>query len=99
MKDADMYSLFVGLLASLLKGIKKRLKLRGLIIAGTTGALLSYGTLGILEMFMEGVDMRTVILCAFAVGWVANEITDVLDEIVKDAYDVVLLWFKSKLKK
>lgn len=99
MKDADMYSLFVGLLASILKGIKKRLKIRGLIIAGVTGGLLSYGTLGILEMFMNGVDMRTVILCAFAVGWVANEITDVLDEVVKDAYDIVLAWFKSKFKK
>lgn len=96
MKDADMYSLGVGLVASVLKGIKKKLKIRPLIIAGITGALLSYGTLGALEFFMADVSLRTAILSAFIVGWVANEITEVLDDLVKDLYDIFLFWIRSR---
>lgn len=99
MENADITTLIVGLIASILKGIKKRFKLRGLIIAGISGATLAYGTLGALEFFMEGVDIRTAILSAWIVGWVANEITEVLDEIVKDLYEVILAWVKTKFKK
>lgn len=98
-ENHDLLSLFVGLIASIMKGIKKRLSLRLIVIAGISGALLSFGTLGVLEYFLTDIDVRTAILASFIVGWIANEITEVLDDAVKDAYDIIHIWFKSKFKK
>ena len=98
-ENTDLFSLGVGLIASLMKGIKKKLKMRPLIIAGVSGAILSWGTLGVLEFFMHNMDMKIVILTSFIVGWIANEITEVLDDVVKDAYDVLHAWFRNKFNK
>ena len=95
----DITSLIVGLTASIMKGLKKRLKLRTLIIAGISGGLLSYGSIGLLEMFLDKFDERTVILCSFIVGWIANEITEILDDFVKDFYDILIQKIKEKIKK
>jgi len=98
-ENTDLFTLAVGLIASIMKGIKKKLNLRLLIIAGVSGAILSWGTLGVLEYFMSDMDIKVAILTSFIVGWIANEITEVLDEIVKDAYDVLHAWFKDKFSK
>ena len=64
-----------------------------------TGGVLAWGTLGIIDMFFGQLEPKVIMLVSFAVGWVANEITDVLDDTIKDAYELVKQWAKSKLKK
>jgi len=98
-ENTDLFSLGVGLIASLLKGIKKRLKMRPLIVGTISGAILAWGTLGVVEFFMHDLDLKIVILVSYIAGWVASEITDVLDESVRDAYDIIHAWFKSKFNK
>lgn len=95
-ENTDLFSIAVGLCASIMKGIKKKLKSRPLIIAGISGAIMAYGTLGALEYFIDGLTMRTAVLISFVVGWVASELTELLDDIVKDCYDIFLAWMKSR---
>jgi hypothetical protein len=97
--NTDLWAVLVGTTASLMKGLKRKLKAQQLIIALITGGVLAWGTLGIIDMFFGELEPKVIMLVSFAVGWVANEITDVLDDTIKDAYELVKQWAKSKLKK
>jgi hypothetical protein len=97
--NTDLWAVLVGTTASLMKGLKRKLKAQQLIIALITGGVLAWGTLGIIDMFFGQLEPKVIMLVSFAVGWVANEITDVLDDTIKDAYELVKQWAKSKLKK
>lgn len=98
-ENTDLWAVLVGTTASLMKGLKRKLKAQQLIIALITGGVLAWGTLGIIDMFFGQLEPKVIMLVSFAVGWVANEITDVLDDTIKDAYELVKQWAKSKLKK
>ena len=97
--NTDLWAVLVGTTASLMKGLKRKLKAQQLIIALITGGVLAWGTLGIIDMFFGQLEPKVIMLVSFAVGWVANEITDFLDDTIKDAYELVKQWAKSKLKK
>lgn len=97
--NTDLWAVLVGTTASLMKGLKRKLKAQQLIIALITGGVLAWGTLGIIDMFFGELEPKVIMLVSFAVGWVANEITDVLDDTIKDAYELVKQWAKSKIKK
>lgn len=97
--NTDLWAVLVGTTASLMKGLKRKLKAQQLVIALITGGVLAWGTLGIIDMFFGELEPKVIMLVSFAVGWVANEITDVLDDTIKDAYELVKQWAKSKLKK
>lgn len=97
--NLDLWAIMVGILASLLKGIKNKLASRELIIAGIIGGLLAWGTLGIIDFLFGNQDPRIIMLVSFSVGWIANELTDVLDQVVKDAYALLYDYIKSKLNK
>ena len=97
--NTDLWAVLVGTTASLMKGLKRKLKAQQLVIALITGGVLAWGTLGIIDMFFGQLEPKVIMLVSFAVGWVANEITDVLDDTIKDAYELVKQWAKSKLKK
>lgn len=100
MKDnLDLWAVLVGILASLLKGIKNKLASRELIIAGLVGGLLAWGTLGIIDFVFGDQGPRVIMLVSFCVGWVANELTDVLDQVVKDAYSLIVEWAKQRFNK
>jgi len=97
--NTDLWAVLVGTIASLMKGIKRKLNGQQLIIALITGGVLAWGTLGVIDMFFGQLEPKVIMLVSFAVGWVANEITDVLDDTVKDAYELVKSWLRGKLKK
>jgi hypothetical protein len=64
-----------------------------------SGGLLALGTLGVVMYFMDDMDTRMAIFVAFVVGWVSSDITDALESIVKDAYEIFQAWMRSKIKK
>jgi hypothetical protein len=35
-------------------------------------------------------------LISFCVGWIANELTEKLDDFVNDVYDIVIDWIRRK---
>lgn len=97
--NIDLYSVGVGIMAAIMKGIKHRLDMRTFILGIVIAAILSYLTIGLLDWFVSDLPPRVVILVSFCVGWVANELTDILDQFVKDGYDFAKLWAKEKITK
>lgn len=86
----DLCSVGVGLIGSLMKGIKKRLGIRTTIIGMVIGGILAYGTIGIIDQFFSHLNERIIIVISFAVGWVANELTEHLDATIKKYADKFL---------
>lgn len=97
--NLDLWAVIVGTTASFMKAMKNKLDTKQTFIALIIGAILAYGTLGILDLFFSDLEPRVIMLASFAVGWVANELTDVLDDMVKDGYDLVREWLKNKFIK
>lgn len=79
----DLWAVGVGLMGSLMKGIKKKLGVSTTLMGMLVGAILAYGTIGIIDQFFSHLNDRIVIVISFAVGWGANEITEYLDDAVK----------------
>lgn len=80
----DLWAVGVGLMGSLMKGIKKKLGLSTTLMGMLVGGILAYGTIGIIDQFFSHLNDRIVIVISFAVGWGANEITEYLDDAVKN---------------
>lgn len=100
MKDnVDLWAVIFGAGASLMKAVKKKMKMKNIVIAICVGSALAFGTLGFIERFLGQMDMRGIMLISFIVGWIANEITDVLDDVVRDLYDIAKVWLSSKFGK
>jgi hypothetical protein len=94
----DLFAVGVGILGALLKGMKSKLKLHTTIIGMLVGGILAYSTIGVIDQFFSHLNERIVILISFAVGWVANELTDILDAFVKDAYEITIQKAQNVLK-
>ena len=97
--NIDLYAVLIGMIGSLLKGLKHKLKLRQLIITMIAAGVLAFGTIGMLDLFFSGLEPRILIVASFAVGWVANELTDILDDVVRDTYDLLGAYLKNKFTK
>jgi hypothetical protein len=97
--NIDLWAVGVGVMGSLLKGIKHKMEFKviglGMIVAG----ILSFSTIGVLDLFFSDLEPRVIILVAFSVGWVANELTDVLDEVIRDGYELLKHWAKNRFIK
>lgn len=94
----DILSMVVGMFGSLLKGLKSKLHASSIILGMLIAGVLTYSILGVIEYYYSNMPPKFVILISFCVGWVANEITSKLDLFVNDMYEMIIEWFKSKLK-
>ena len=69
--------------------------MRTMIIQVIVGGILAYGTIGVIDTFFSGLDSKIVIVISFAIGWVANELTEYLDDTIKSLADKWLgKWIK-----
>lgn len=98
MKDVDFISLVAGGIASFTRAIKKRLSWRMIIVSTLVGAILGFGAIGILSIFMKGMSTNVVVIAAFAAGWASNEITDIIEEAVKDSYDFAKAYARARIE-
>jgi uncharacterized membrane protein YbjE (DUF340 family) len=89
-EDNDLWAIAVGVTGSFLKGIKKQLNMRALIIQVIVGGVLAYGTIGVIDTFFAGMNSKITIVISFSVGWVANELTEYLDSTIKGLADKYL---------
>lgn len=97
MKDnVDIISATVGAIGALLKGLKMKLNFKSLIISVCIGAFLGFGTIGLLEYFMDEVSRQMIILVSFSTGWVANELTESMEKLVDVFYSFIADKFKNK---
>lgn len=96
MKSVDIISAAAGFIAAFLKSFKKRLNWRMITISSIVGAVLGFGVIGVLNFFLKDVSINVIILAAFSSGWVASDFTDVLEEAIKDGYDIAKAYAKNK---
>jgi len=94
----DIIAMAIGMVGAMMKGLKKRLKLKTVVITMVIAGILSYSLLGVLEIFYNDLTPRLVILASFVVGWLANEITEKIDLIFDDAWDYFISWIKKNKK-
>jgi hypothetical protein len=96
--NIDLWAVGVGVVGSFMKGIKHKLNIKELCLGMVVAGILAFSTIGILDLLFSDLEPRIIILVSFAVGWVANELTDVLDVVVKDAYALFHQWLKNRFK-
>jgi hypothetical protein len=95
----DLISVAIGVVGALLKGIKKKFQTTTIVIGLIIAGVMTYATIGVLEMYFSELSPKITILISFCVGWVANEITEKLDDFVNDMYTIVMSWIKSWFKR
>ena len=92
----DIIAMAIGMTGALLKGLKKRLKKKAIIIGMSIAGILSYSLIGVLELFVDELTPKLIILSSFVVGWIANEVTEKIDLVFEDAYNYFSIWIKKK---
>jgi hypothetical protein len=92
----DLAAMGFGMIGALLKGIKKRFSTGSIILSMLVAGILTYSVTGILAFFYKDVDPKIIVLVSFIVGWVANELTAIMDEVVGDVYEIFIKWLKQK---
>ena len=92
----DFVAMSIGVVGALLKGIKKKFNKSTIFIGMLIAGVLTYATTGLIEIFFTDVPQKVIILISFCVGWIANELTEKLDEFVNDVYDIIVEWIRRK---
>lgn len=95
----DLMAMAIGMTGALLKGLKKRVKLQGILTGMVIAGILSYSLIGVIEIFYDDLTPKLIILVSFVVGWIANEVTEKIDLIFEDAYQYFRGWLKNQNKK
>lgn len=94
----DLIAVLVGMVGAMAKGIKRRVKLQTLIVGMVVAGILSYSLIGVVEIFYNELTPRLIILVSFVVGWVANELTETIDIIFMEFYEVLIEKLKKLIK-
>lgn len=92
----DIFAMIVGMAGALMKGVKKKLKLQSICIGMIVAGILSFSLIGVIELFYMDLTPKLIILVSFVVGWLANEITEKLDLVFDDIFDIFFNWVKRK---
>lgn len=94
----DLLALAVGIFGAFLKGLKNKLKLPSILLGCLVAGVLTFSIIGVIEYYYATLPPKFVVLISFTVGWVANEITEKMDDFVNDVYDILIEWIKAKFK-
>ena len=94
----DLIAVLVGMIGAMAKGIKRRVKLQTLIVGMVVAGILSFSLIGVVEIFYDELTPRLIILVSFVVGWVANELTETIDIIFMEFYEVLIEKLKKLIK-
>lgn len=97
--DLDTLAAGAGSVGAVLKGVRARDKFRKTAIGAIVGGILGYLSIGVIDQFFyDQLNDRMVILISFATGWIANELTDVLENVVQVGWEFLTLYIRKKLK-
>ena len=92
----DLFAMAIGMVGALMKGLKVNIPAITILIA--IAGILTFSLIGVLEMFYNTLNPKVVIGISFVVGWVANELTEKIDEIFEEFYDYIYARIKKLLK-
>ena len=92
----DFISMGVGMVGAMLKGIKRKFRWTTIILSMMIAGILTYSVTGLVAYFYADVNPKVIVLISFCIGWVANEFTDKLDDLIGDLYDIFITWLRNK---
>lgn len=95
----DLIAMGIGMAGALMKGLKKRLKWQSIFIGMVIAGILSFSLIGVVEIFYKDLSPKVIILISFIVGWVANELTEKIDEVFEEFYQYAIEKLKKLVKK
>jgi hypothetical protein len=95
----DLISMGVGMVGAMLKGIKRKFRVATIILSMVVAGILTYSVTGLVAYFYADVNPKVIVLISFCIGWVANELTDRLDDLIGDLYDIFITWLRNKYGK
>ena len=95
----DLISMAVGLVGAMLKGIKRKFRFATIVLSMVIAGILTYSVTGLVAYFYSDVNPKVIVLISFCIGWVANELTDRLDDLIGDLYDIFITWLRNKYGK
>ena len=98
--EIDIIAVLVGFLSALIKAIKKGLSWRSIVVASISGAIFSWGIIGVLTLFFAHLTQSTsvVIAISYIVGRLTDSIIEKLDLSIDELYIIFIEWLKNKLK-
>lgn len=95
----DYISMAVGIVGAFLKGVKRKFRWTTIILSMVVAGILTYSVTGVVAYFYADVNPKLIVLISFCIGWVANEFTDKLDELIGDIYDIFISRLRNKYGK
>jgi hypothetical protein len=95
----DLISMAVGMVGAMLKGIKRKFRFATIVLSMVIAGILTYSVTGLVAYFYSDVNPKVIVLISFCIGWVANELTDRLDDLIGDLYDIFITWLRNKYGK
>lgn len=95
----DLISMGVGMVGAMLKGIKRKFRFATIVLSMVIAGILTYSVTGLVAYFYADVNPKVIVLISFCIGWVANELTDRLDDLIGDLYDIFITWLRNKYGK
>lgn len=95
----DYISMGVGMVGAMLKGFKRKFRITTIILSMIIAGILTYSVTGLVAYFYADVNPKVIVLISFCIGWVANELTDKLDELIGDVYDILITYLRNKYGK
>ncbi len=95
----DFISMGVGMVGAMLKGIKRKFRFTTIILSMVIAGILTYSVTGLVAYLYADVNPKVIVLISFCIGWVANEFTDKLDDLIGDLYDIFITWLRNKYGK
>jgi uncharacterized membrane protein len=97
--ELDVMSAVAGAAGAFIKGKKQKRPFKTLVLDVVLGLILGYLTIGLLDYFIVDQTPKVIMLVSFCVGWVANELTDILEKTVYVAYEIAVNFFKNMFSK
>ena len=95
----DLFAMAIGMVGALMKGLKKKLRYQTILIGVIVAGILSFSLIGVIEIFYQDLSPKIIIGISFIVGWVANELTEKIDEVFDEVYEYALNKLRNIFKK
>jgi uncharacterized membrane protein YjjP (DUF1212 family) len=98
--EIDILTIVVGFVSAFIKAINRGLTWLTVLISATVGALFSWGICGTIIYFLPKIsgNVHILIVLAFMVGRLTDEVLKKLDQSVEDFYKLMFQYLKQKFK-
>lgn len=98
-ENIEIMAGILGLVASVLKGIKKKFFTRVIFVNAIVGFVLSYLFFAASTIYLQKYisDTRLLLAMAYFIGWIANDFTDGLEKSINNVFDIIIAFFRVKM--